>query len=416
MDMNIQSHDLASWPIEWSTHSYNNPNISTKEDMIKFREYYFGLSKKFKPEKFDPSVWAEAAHRAGMRYVVMTTKHHDGFNMYATDLDDYSVVGKNCPFQTDAFGQVMKAFRDKNFFLGAYYSKADWHRKDFWKDGVFAESNHANYETEKEPERWNSFKKYVHGQIYEIMTQYNVDLLWFDGAWVRPTFEDLDMPQIAKIARGVNPDVLLVNRMGGVHEDYITPEQGGIPSAPLQKPWEICMTMGTQWAYKKGDHFKDTKQILSVLIASVASGGNLLLDVGPQPDGQLPADAISRLTELGDWMDINAEAIHDTEPVAPYHFYNQLNFTTNEGFYLSRKNRVLYIFYMNDQLPDKISMQFMNPNGVEGFMFKVGKIRLLGTSSDLPFYWENHSMVIHIPRIALFKSQSKYVVVFKVTE
>ena len=334
--------------------------------------------------------------------------------MYDTQLDDFSVMGKICPFKKDAFGEVMNAFRKKDFFLGAYYSKADWHRPDFWNPSIFSEGKEANYDTSKDPKRWQSFKKYVHGQIHEIVDQYKVDLLWFDGAWVRPTFEDLDFSEINNIAKKINPDILLVNRRGGTFEDYLTPEQVGIPDAPLQKPWEICMTMATQWAYKKNDTYKSTQQLLNTVVSVVARGGNLLLDVGPQPDGQLPADALKRLNELGDWMDINSESIHDSEPIFPYHYSDQMSLSQQHNFHLTRKNQDVYVFFMQDDLPEVLKLPFVTPTGIDDFHFKLGSVNVLGTDVDIPFRWENNYLVLQIPKS--FNSKSKFITVFKLSE
>ena len=277
--IDINSGDLASWPMEWDARGWSNPNISTHEEMAAFRKFYWGLSKTFNPDKFDPNIWAEAAWQAGMRYVVMTTKHHDGFSMYNTKLDSYSVMGRDCPFQRDAFGEVMTAFKKKGFGTGAYYSKPDWHREDFWEPSTFATNRYSNYAPTEKESTWDSFVHFSQNQIIEIMKQYRPDILWFDGGWLKPPMYDMSFSEISQLSRAIKDDVIIVNREGGIFEDYLTPEQGGIPRAPFNKPWEVCMTMATQWGYKKNDVYKSMPSLIELLLSVVSTGGNLLLDI-----------------------------------------------------------------------------------------------------------------------------------------
>jgi len=204
--------------------------------------------------------------------------------------------------------------------VGVYFSKSDWHCPWYWSPDRPARTRNPNYDTAAEPEKWEQFVQFVHGQIEELMTGYGpVDILWLDGGQVRPPTQDIRMDEIAQMARSHQPGLIIADRtVGGEHENYLTPEQE-VPDEPLlEKPWESCITMGDQWSFKPNDNYKSARDLIHLLIGVVAKGGNLLLNIGPQPDGRLPEVALSRLTEIGDWMQMNAEAIHGTRPMAPY--------------------------------------------------------------------------------------------------
>jgi len=314
---------IESWPLVWKDRSWGNPSIQTKEEMQAFRDKYFALNKTFNPTAFAPKEWAQLARRAGMKYVVFTTKHHDGFSMFDTRMTDYRVTAPEVPFSKDPRANIVKqvfdTFRGEGFGIGAYFSKSDWHTPYYWKPGVFAEDRNPNYDTAAEPERWAKFVDFVHGQIKELVTGYGkIDILWLDGGQVRPPKQDIQMDKLATMARSHQPHLIMVNRTArDAYEDYRTPEQE-VPEKPLDYTWESCITMGKQWSYKPDDEYKSARQLIHLLVDVVAKGGNLLLNIGPGPDGRLPATAVSRLEEIGDWMAIHSEAIHGTRAVAPY--------------------------------------------------------------------------------------------------
>ncbi len=315
---------IESWPLVWADRKWSNPTIRTREEMIAFRERYFALPRTFNPTAFQPRDWASAAKRAGMRYVVFTTKHHDGFAMFDTRLSDYRITAPDVPFHTHPRANIAKAvfdaFRAEGFGIGVYFSKSDWRTPYYWKPGVFAEDRNPNYDPQAEPERWAKFVEFVHGQIEELLTGYGkVDILWLDGGQVRPPKQDIQMERLVAMARQRQPGLIVVNRASqGLFEDYRTPEQE-VPERPLlDHVWESCLTMGTQWSFKPDDTYKSAREIIHLLAKIVSRGGNLLLNIGPQPDGRLPAEAVSRLEEVGRWMAVNGEAIHGTRPVTPY--------------------------------------------------------------------------------------------------
>ncbi len=305
-------------------------------DYFKYKESYEHLKTTFNPVKFNPEQWAKAAKDAGMKYVVFTTKHHDGFSMFDTKETDYKITDKDCPFsvnpRSDITKEIFNAFRNEQFGIGAYFSKPDWHNPYYWDPRFPPKDRHVNYDPSKYPEKWNAFKQFTSNQINELMTNYGkIDILWLDGGWVRPNMardsvypvrirfnQDIDMNGIAAMARSHQPGLIVVDRdVEGINQNYLTPEQK-VPDHPLPYPWETCMTMATSWSYVPNDVYKPTNTLIHLLAQIVSRGGNFLLNIAPSPEGTLDDTAYSRLKEIGEWMKINGEAIYGTQPVPPY--------------------------------------------------------------------------------------------------
>ena len=326
----------AQWGIVESWNICNEPwinrNGANYED---YKREYWALNKTFNPKHFNPEGWAKAAKGAGMKYVVFTTKHHDGFCMFDTRYTDYSSTGKECPAQTDFTRGVVDAFRAQGFWTGLYFSKPDWHCDDYWAHEWATPDRNVNYSIADHPDRWQKYKDFTYNQIHELTHNYGkIDILWLDGGWVRPEWsvndetrpwlgcsgqvQDVDMPRIAKMARENNPQLIIVDRsVGGKYENYRTPEKQ-VPDTLLPYPWETCMTMGDSWSYVPNDNYKSVKTLIHMLCDVVAKGGNLLLNVGPDADGNLPKEALERMEAIGKWLEKNGYAIYGTRPLYPY--------------------------------------------------------------------------------------------------
>jgi alpha-L-fucosidase len=292
-------------------------------DYFAYKAAYERLGHTFNPVAFDPAKWARAAKDAGMRYVVFTTKHHDGFCMFDTATTSYKVTDPSCPFsrspKANVTREVFQAFRAEGFGIGAYFSKPDWHSEHYWWPYFPPKDRHANYDLARYPERWKGFVAYTHRQIEELVTGYGpMDILWLDGGWVAPPREDIDMASLAAMARRHQPGLLVVDRsVHGPFEDYRTPEQS-VPDRPLPYPWETCMTMGKSWSFVPGDSYKDARTLIHLLSRIVSRGGNFLLNIGPGPDGDFDPAAYEQLRAVGAWMRVNGEAIYGTRAVAPH--------------------------------------------------------------------------------------------------
>jgi alpha-L-fucosidase len=325
---------VESWSICPEDEGWCRRDSSRGKTYTEYVRNYEALQTTFDPVKFDPAKWAKAAKDAGMKYMVFTTKHHDGFCMFDTKTTDYRITSPNCPFHDDPKANVTKeifnAFRVEGLWTGAYFSKPDWHSDDYWWRNFPPKDRSVNYLPAKYPERWKAFQEYCYTQIEELMSDYGkVDILWLDGGWVRPfssidtsvswqkviTIEqDIDMTRIATMARSQQPGLLVVDRtVGGEFENYITPE-GHVPEEDPGVPWETCMPMGTSWSWVPNEQYKSTDEIIRTLVQVVSRGGSLLLNVAPGPDGQLDSTTYVRLKEVGEWLEMNGEAVYGTSP------------------------------------------------------------------------------------------------------
>ncbi|MFM1793296.1 MAG: hypothetical protein RLZZ252_1650 [Bacteroidota bacterium] len=315
-------------------------------DYFAYRKAYEDLQKSFNPVQFRPELWAQAARAAGMKYAVFTTKHHDGFCMFDTKLSDYIISSSNSPFSSNPkeiiTKEVFEAFRKQDMWVGAYFSKPDWHCPDYWDPSFPPYDRNPNYSIDKYPEKWNSYVQFTQKQINELMSGYGpIDILWLDGGWVqpmtassprwgyKPVHQDIGMDKIASDSRKLQPGLIVVDRaVEGSNQNYLTPEQQ-IPSKLLPYPWETCMTLGNSWSYVKNENYKSLDVVINNLCAIVSRGGNYLLNIAPSPIGEFDSAAYARLDEIGAWMKANGSAIYGSQPVEQRSFQNAFTITYN---------------------------------------------------------------------------------------
>ena len=233
----LQKHwgTYSQWGIveSWSLCSEDEPWC--KRSMKNYADYckaYVRLKETFNPVKFNPEKWAEAAKYAGMKYVIFTTKHHDGFCMFNTHLTDYKITDTGCPFHSnplaDVTKEILNAFRKQGFWAGTYFSKPDWHSNNYWAEEWATPDRNVNDSIKKYPDRWNKFCDFTFNQVRELMSGYGkIDILWLDGGWVsKQNNQDINMDAIAKMARSYQRDLIIVDRaVPGRYENYRTPEQ-----------------------------------------------------------------------------------------------------------------------------------------------------------------------------------------------
>jgi alpha-L-fucosidase len=399
----VESWSLCSEDEPWCTRSM--------DDYEEYKKAYEALQTTFDPVDFDPERWAAAARDAGMRYVVFTTKHHDGFSMFDTRETDYRITSPKTPFSEHPRANVTKeifdAFRAQGFWIGAYFSKPDWHSPDYWWPHFATPDRNPNYDLEKYPERWARFVAFTHAQIDELMSDYGpVDILWLDGGWVRtmtqgeirermnrPDYrfmhlqsQDIDMPGLVAEARAKQPGLIVVDRaVPGPYQNYLTPE-ARVPNQAIPHPWEVPMPMATSWSYVPDDTYKSPRTLVHMLADVVAKGGNLLLNIGPGPDGRWHDAAYDRLESLGAWMRVNGEAVYGTRAIPPY---AEGKIRLTQG-----KDGAVYAVYLADEgetgLPAYISMTGLQPT--EG-----ATLTLLGTGLELKWEAAGRGFVARIP-------------------
>ena len=239
--------------------------------------------------------------------------------MYDSAYSDYKITNPLCPFsknpKADILKEVIDAFRKEGMAISVYYSKPDWHHEDFWSpDFGKPTTRHANYDPSKHPEHWNRYVDFVHDQLTELCANYGeIDVLWLDGSWIRPEInhQDIRLSEIVKKIRNTTqPHLIVVDRtVGGENENILTPEQT-VPETQMSVPWESCISIGKGFSFHYEEELKTSYKLIHLFIDIISKGGNLALNITPQPDGSLPHAQVHTLRRFGRWVRANEKAIY----------------------------------------------------------------------------------------------------------
>ena len=325
-----RSGNIGEWIMEWA----NIPRVE-----------YEKFAGQFNPVKFNAAEWVRIAKDAGMKYIVITSKHHDGFSMFDSRVSNYDIVDST-PYHKDPMRALADEAKKQGLKFCFYYSIMDWHHASQYVEAPGKDPTAGNRVTRVKPGGKEEYVKYMKSQLRELVTSYDPAVLWFDGEWVEWWTEE-DGRDLYRYVRSLKPGIIINNRVGkgrkgmeGLNKsdqqysgDFGTPEQQIPPSGlPAGVDWESCMTMNDTWGYKSYDNnWKSATAIIRNLIDIASKGGNYLLNVGPTAEGLIPQPSVERLTEVGRWMKANGVAIYGTGP-SP--FKNQLSFgraTTKPG-------------------------------------------------------------------------------------
>lgn len=332
----------------------------------------------FTASNYDPKAWAGLIKESGARYAVLTTKHHDGVALWDTKYGDLDVVDKTQAGR-DLVGPFCKTLRKNGLKVGLYYSLLDWSHPDY------PNFTKTRKRYSDDSVRWAAFTEFNLGQIGEFSKKYKPDLVWFDGDWEQSA-KKWKAPLIREMLFDANDEVIINSRLQG-YGDYATPEQGLPVKKPKEKYWELCMTMNDSWGYQHNDkEYKSTNQIIEIFAECLWMGGNLLLDIGPMPDGSIPKEQVKILKELGRWTSKHEKAIFGTEAgLPPGYFYGPSS--------LSADSTILFLF-----LPYKPDGQVM----LKGVKNKINRIWVVGDGTKLEHkvylkpYWSNKPGLIFI--------------------
>ncbi|WP_430813593.1 alpha-L-fucosidase [Carboxylicivirga sp. RSCT41] len=401
-----------------------------------YKAEYEGLINTFNPTEFNPQKWAEAARNAGMKYVIFTTKHHDGFCMFDSKYTDYKITSPDCPFSSNAKSNIAKeifsAFRDQGLWAGAYFSKPDWHVESYWDPKYPPRDRNVNYEPEANPEKWQEFIDFTHNQMLELVSDYGkIDIMWLDGGWVAKTpkneitswydvqlknsdngyikhrivNQDIKIDEVVEKMREKQPGLIVVDRaVHGINQNYLTPENR-VPEKELPYPWESCIISGGGWSHTKNAKYMSGREGVQMLVDIVAKGGNLLLNIAPTPEGEWQQGAYDLLSEYADWMAINSEGIYKSKTLAPYK-ENNICMTQQES-------GETYFFYMCEKeetdMPAVITVNSHQPA-------KGATVELLGYSKPLKWKKEGEGFRVMIPESILNKPPCDHVWTIKVSK
>ena len=368
--------------IHWGIYSVNgiDESWSFHNKKIKHSDY-MAQAKVFTAKNYNPTDWANLIEQSGAKYAVVTSKHHDGVALWDTKVPYLNTpshqkrkkpfinsIAKTSPAARDVYTPLVEAMRAKNLKIGVYYSLIDWSHPCY--PGFLKDS--TRYKIADDPERWTVFKTYNEAQILELRDAYNPDLWWFDGGWEHNASE-WNAFAIRDSLKAKNTNVLINNRLPECG-NYETPENS-FPIHRNEKPWELCLTLNTNWGWQPQDTaFKTPEQIIHILTDVVSLGGNLLLDIGPKADGTFPKKVHQVLEETGKWLGYYGPAIYETRAGLPKEYCEFPTTTSANG-------HTLFVFvpngietvYIKGLLP-KIKSAFYLDNDARVNYEIIGKI------------------------------------------
>lgn len=365
--------------IHWGIYSVNGIDESWSffNGYIPYDEYMKQLNG-FTASSYDPEAWVRLIRESGAGYAVLTTKHHDGVALWDTKLSRLNVVDST-PAERDLIKPFVRALRKADLKVGLYYSLLDWSHPDY--------PNFTGREKRYEADsaRWERFVKFNHGQINEIIREFSPDLYWFDGDWEQSA-ERWRASEIRKMILDHNPSAIINSRLAG-YGDYATPEQGLPSKRPADKHWELCMTMNDSWGYQGNDtNYKSSLQVIRIFAECIGMGGNLLLDIGPEPDGTIPEEQQQVLRDLGRWTAKHKEAIYGTRAGLPdAHFEGPST--------MNRDSTMVYLFFTGDAGGELM---------LEGVKNRINKAVVIGNGTSLEVKeflrpsWSSHAGVYFI--------------------
>ncbi len=294
-------------------------------------ETYHQNASSFNPIQYNPQDWARLAKQMGVQYAILTAKHHDGFALFHTQQSEFSI--QQTPYHRDIVRSFLDAMRAHGIRVGLYFSLSDWHHPDY---PAFTEADKP-YRFDRlpqpTPEQWQRYSEFLAAQLRELLTDYGeIDVLWFDGGWERSA-EAWKSADLHQMIRSLQPHCLVNDRLPGFG-DFDTPEQF-IPAQPPTRPWETCLTINESWGYNPTDQqFKSARQLIHTLCEVAGKGGNLLLNVSPMGNGEIPPEQVERLEAVSAWMSDHAESIIGTKPgLEAWQFYGTSTRRENR-FYL----------------------------------------------------------------------------------
>ncbi len=335
---------------------------------------YEELYPQFNPTKYKPDEWVRLAKEAGMRYIVITSKHHDGFCMFDSALTNYDCM--STPAKRDFIGDLVKACKEQGMKIMFYYSLLDWHHPDYAPRPAWVEDLPGHQRD------FNRYLDYMFGQIRELCEKYKPDGIWFDGGWEHPP-QDWRAEELLKMIWRLLPNAIINDRTG-LPADFSTPEQYVPAQRMAGRLWETCMTINNSWGYHAQDHaHKSVRQLIQTLVDIVSKGGNFLLNVGPMPTGEIQPEFVVRLKQMGVWLRKYGDAIYGTE-ASPFPIHNP-----PLGGCTVKDNRIFVHLFDYPTAPLKLW----------GLKTKVKKAYIMGNKTPVPFQQEGLSLVLDCPPI-----------------